>query len=64
MKILHYVVFCLLCFSMKAQQDSIVQQRLARSFVREGNALYEAEKYGDAAIAYKKATAQAGTYFK
>lgn len=64
MKILHYVVFCFLCFSVKAQQDSIVQQRLARSFVREGNTLYAAEKYADAAIAYKKATAQAGAYFK
>lgn len=64
MKILHIIVLFIGCFSVKAQQDSIVQQRLARSFVREGNALYASEKYADAAISYKKATAQAGTYFK
>ena len=64
MRILHIFVLCLCCISMKAQQDSIVQQRLARSFVREGNELYTSEKYADAAISYKKAKVQAPTYFK
>ena len=64
MKILQIIVLFICCFSMKAQQDSVVQQRLARSFVREGNALYASEKYADAAISYKKAAMQAGTYFK
>ncbi len=64
MRVLQIFVLCLCCFSMKAQQDSIVQQRLARNFVREGNTLYSSEKYADAAISYQKATAQAGTYYK
>lgn len=64
MKTLQILVLFLCCFSMKAQQDSIVQQRLARSFVREGNTLYESEKYADAAVSYKKASVQASTYFK
>lgn len=64
MRVLQIIVLCLCCFSMKAQQDSIVQQRLARSFVREGNVLYASQKYADAAISYKKATVQAATYYK
>jgi len=64
MRVLHLFIFCLCCFSTKAQQDSIVQKRLARSFVREGNTLYESGKLADAAISYKKATVQAGTYYK
>jgi Ca-activated chloride channel family protein len=64
MKLLHIIFLCFGCFSVKAQQDSIVQKRLARNFVREGNELFASEKYADAAISYKKATAQARTYFK
>ncbi|WP_152286100.1 tetratricopeptide repeat protein [Flavicella marina] len=64
MRVFQLIILCLCCFSMKAQQDSIVKQRLARNFVREGNELYASEKYADAAISYKKASVQASTYFK
>ena len=64
MRVLYIFVFYICCFSVNAQQDSIVKQRLARNFVREGNVLYTSGKYDDAAISYKKATSQAGTYFK
>lgn len=64
MKLVKIFILFLLCFSAKAQQDSIVKQRLARSFVREGNAFYQSAKYDDAAISYKKANSQVGSYFK
>lgn len=47
-----------------AQQDTLVQQRQARKFVREGNALHQQKKYTEAAVSYQKALEQNATYFK
>jgi len=41
--------------SIYAQKDSITLQREARKLVREGNVLYNQNKYTDATVAYKKA---------
>ena len=64
MKAIHILITLLLCFSVQAQQDTLVQQRIARSFVREGNELYKQKKYADAVVSYKKATTQVSTYYK
>ncbi|MBT5645799.1 MAG: tetratricopeptide repeat protein, partial [Polaribacter sp.] len=47
-----------------AQKDTIVAQREARALVREGNKLYEKEKYDDASIAYRKALDKSSQYKK
>jgi len=47
-----------------AQKDSIVAQRAARTLVREGNELYQKEKYDDASIAYRKALDKNSQYKK
>tara|TARA_B100000809_G_scaffold266892_2_gene332634 strand:- start:7383 stop:8039 length:657 start_codon:yes stop_codon:yes gene_type:complete len=64
MKPVQILILMLLCFSVKAQQDTLVQQRIARSFVREGNKLYKQKKYADAVVSYKKANTQVAAYFK
>ena len=47
-----------------AQKDSIAMQRSARKLVREGNALYEQQKFTDASVAYKKALNNSAYYDK
>ena len=47
-----------------AQKDSIALQREARKLVREGNALYNQNNYGDASVAYKKALEKNSSYKK
>jgi Ca-activated chloride channel family protein len=62
---IRYLLLLYLCsFSAFAQQDTLVAQREARRFVREGNELYKNKKHTEAAISYKKATEKAATYFK
>ena len=64
MKRIQLLIF-LCCFSLSyGQRDTIVQKRVARSFVREGNALFKKDKTAEAAISYKKALAASGTYYK
>ena len=47
-----------------AQKDSIALQREARKLVRDGNALYNQNNYGDASVAYKKALEKNSGYKK
>lgn len=47
-----------------AQQDTIVQQRLARKFVREGNKQYQSKKYTEAEAAFKKSQEATAAYYK
>jgi len=62
---IRYLLLLFLCsFSAFAQQDTLVAQREARRFVREGNELYKNKKLTEAVISYKKATEKAATYFK
>lgn len=64
LKFLKIVCILLFGFSMSAQNDSIVQQRAARKFVREGNTFYNQKQYTEAAVAYKKSLEQTGAYYK
>lgn len=64
MRIVQIFIAFLFCLTAKAQQDTIVQQRTARSFVREGNEFYKQKKHTDAAVSYKKAMEQSATYYK
>lgn len=64
MKIAQIFILLFLGLSMQAQQDTLVQQRIARSFVREGNELYKQKKYAEAGVAYKKANTQVAAYYK
>lgn len=68
MKNLLYVLVVFLMFfsstEIKAQQDTIAQQRKARKFVREGNSLYQQKKYTDASVAYQKALSKNTKYNK
>lgn len=64
MKVIQVFILLFLCFSAKAQQDTLVQQRIARKFVREGNGLYNKEKYAEAVVSYKKANMQVAAYYK
>ena len=50
--------------SVYAQKDSITLQREARKLVREGNVLYNQNKYTDATVAYKKALEKNSSYKK
>ncbi len=61
MRILFLFLFSLGTY---AQQDTLVQQRSARKFVREGNALHQQKKYAAAAVSYQKALEQNATYYK
>jgi len=45
-------------------KDSISLQREARSLLREGNELYQQEKYTDASVLFKKALEKNSTYKK
>ncbi len=58
------IILCFLSLSVFAQEQKetpkseapkVVNEKLARKFVREGNVLYQQEKYADAEVAYKKA---------
>ena len=55
-----------LSFSMFSQKkiDSTSLKRETRKFVREGNKLYEQEKFTDASVAYKKALEKNEAYKK
>lgn len=66
-----YLQQLFLCFFMLmiaqqsiAQQDTLALQREARSFLREGNKLYNQQKFTDASVAYKKALGKNGNYGK
>lgn len=64
---LNILLFLLMLFSnveLVAQKDSIALKRNARKMVREGNALYQQEKYTDASVAYKKALNNSSSYDK
>lgn len=51
-------------FTANAQQDTLKLQREARALLREGNKLYNKQKYSDAAIAYRKALGKDSKYEK
>ncbi|WP_298996985.1 tetratricopeptide repeat protein [uncultured Tenacibaculum sp.] len=50
--------------TVNAQQDTLKLQREARALLRDGNKLYNKEKYSDAAIAYRKALGKNSKYEK
>ncbi len=65
----HYTFLLFLMFFttfLNAQEvkDSIVLQREARSLLREGNELYQQEKYTDASVLFKKALEKNASYKK
>jgi tetratricopeptide (TPR) repeat protein len=65
--LLNTLIFLGMLFSgleIVAQKDSIAMQRSARKLVREGNALYEQQKFTDASVAYKKALNNSAYYDK
>ena len=68
MKLLQNIlILCLMFLSsttILAQKDSLALQRKARGLVRDGNKLYEQEKYTDASVAYKKALENSASYEK
>lgn len=67
MRSLQYIfLFFTLLFSagISAQQDSLKLNREARSLLREGNDLYNKQKFTDASVAYKKALGKNGNYDK
>lgn len=64
MKAIQVIFIFLICFATRGQQDTLVQKRIARSYIREGNELYKAQKNAEAAISYKKAVEAASTYAK
>lgn len=64
MKVLQVICIFLICFAARGQQDTLVQKRTARSYIREGNKLYKAQKNAEAAISYKKAVEASSTYAK
>jgi tetratricopeptide (TPR) repeat protein len=47
-----------------AQQDTLKLKREARNLLREGNKLYNKQKFGDAAISYRKALEKDSQYNK
>ncbi len=47
-----------------AQQDSITAQRKARKLIREGNKLYEKQKFTESSVAYQKALSNNPNYDK
>ena len=47
-----------------AQKDSIAAQRKAKDLLRDGNKLYNQEKYTDASVAYRKALGENNNYDK
>lgn len=58
------IILCFLSLSVFAQEQKeipkneaprVVNEKLARKYVREGNLLYQQQKYADAEVAYKKA---------
>ena len=61
--LLFLVLFTTLTNAQEAK-DSIVLQREARSFVREGNELYKQQKYTDASVSFKKALEKNSGYQK
>ncbi len=62
--ILSFILF--LSGNVQAQKklDSVQLQRKARKFVREGNKLYNQQKFTDASVAYKKSLSQNAAYEK
>jgi hypothetical protein len=61
------LIFFLMLFASKgmlAQKDSIALQRNARKMVRQGNTLYEQQKFTDASVAYQKALGSNSNYDK
>ena len=53
--ILFIVILFTGVFNATAQRDTLKLQREARALLRAGNKLYNKQKFGDAAIAYRKA---------
>ncbi len=64
MKAIQVIFLFLICITAQGQQDTLVQKRTARSFVRAGNELYNQQKNAEAAISYKKAVEASATYIK
>lgn len=67
MKSLQQLIFILAFITsavVNAQQDTLKLQREARALLRDGNKLYNKEKYSDAAIAYRKALGKDSKYEK
>lgn len=61
---LFYLFIGLLGMTANAQKDSIVQKRIAKSLLRQGNTLYDAGKFTEAGILFQKASDQIKTYYK
>ncbi len=58
------LMFFTSALSAQEVKDSIALQREARSLVREGNELYQKEKYTDASVSYQKALEKNSSYKK
>ncbi|MFL0063145.1 tetratricopeptide repeat protein [Tenacibaculum maritimum] len=67
MKVLQKILLLCLFFAaatINAQQDTLQLQRESRALLREGNKLYNLQKYTDASVAYKKALGKNSKYDK
>ncbi len=67
MKYIQYIfLFLLVLTSIKitAQQDTLKLQREARNLLRDGNKLYNKQKFTDASVAYRKALGKDSKYEK
>ncbi|MGB2128359.1 MAG: tetratricopeptide repeat protein [Flavicella sp.] len=64
MKTVQLLIFLCFLSASYGQTDTIVQKRVARSFVREGNTLFKEDKSAEAVVSYKKALEASGTYYK
>ena len=61
------LILLLMIFSsniISAQKDTIASQRKARELLRDGNKLYNQEKFTDASVAYRKALGETSDYDK
>ena len=60
------IILCFFSLSVIAQEKSdapkVVNEKLARKYVREGNLLYNQQKFADAEVAFKKAIENNPTY--
>ena len=58
------IILFILPLSIFAQKTDPALEKEARKFVREGNVLYDAQKFSDAEVAYKKALENSPNYEK
>lgn len=64
LNIVFSILFVAISFKSVAQQDTLKQNREARELLRQGNKLYNQQKFSDAEISYRKALGKNSAYDK